>query len=136
MTESQWVERHLGRSVVKAFNNIRAQHLLERGRRAGRPDRIALPVSGDNPAAKNIVLRLVEELGFDPIDAGPISHEWSRDRQGRPFIQPTSMPKAFAGPCSRRVRNGLPSSVQLSSSNESDNKIAVPIKAATVRERA
>ena len=49
----------------------------------GAPDRIALPVSGDNPAAKNIVLRLVEELGFDPIDAGPLSESW-RQQPGTP----------------------------------------------------
>ncbi|HEX5520471.1 MAG TPA: NAD(P)-binding domain-containing protein, partial [Longimicrobiaceae bacterium] len=43
MTESRWVAEQLGRPVVKAFNNIRAQHLLENGRPAGTPGRIALP---------------------------------------------------------------------------------------------
>src|SRR5437764_1275198 len=37
MTESRWVEQQLGRPVVKAFNNIYAQHLMERGRPAGTP---------------------------------------------------------------------------------------------------
>src|SRR5262249_2388808 len=35
MTESEWVAEHLGHPVVKAFNNIYAQHLMERGRPAG-----------------------------------------------------------------------------------------------------
>lgn len=51
MTESRWVERQVGRPVVKAFNNIQAQHLLEFGRPAGTPGRIALPVAGDDKAA-------------------------------------------------------------------------------------
>ncbi|MGA9113746.1 MAG: NAD(P)-binding domain-containing protein, partial [Candidatus Dormiibacterota bacterium] len=63
MAESRWVSGRLGRPVVKAFNNIRAQHLLELGRPAGAPGRIALPVAGDEPEAKAIVMRLVDELG-------------------------------------------------------------------------
>jgi len=64
MPESRWVEQQLGRPVVKAFNNIYARHLLERGKPAGVPGRIALPVAGDDDAAKTVVLNLVEELGF------------------------------------------------------------------------
>ncbi|MGC2410419.1 MAG: hypothetical protein WA441_10610 [Methyloceanibacter sp.] len=60
----------LGRPVVKAFNNIYARHLLELGRPKGTTGRIALPVSGDDEAAKAIVLELVDELGFDGVDAG------------------------------------------------------------------
>src|SRR4051812_35541902 len=70
MVESRWVERQLGRTVIKAFNNIYAQHLMERGKPAGTPGRIALPVAGDDPAAKAVVLRLVDELGFHGVDAG------------------------------------------------------------------
>jgi len=64
MPESRWVEQQLQRPVIKAFNNIYAQHLMERGRPAGTSGRIALPVAGDDEAAKAIVLRLVDELGF------------------------------------------------------------------------
>jgi predicted dinucleotide-binding enzyme len=81
--ESVWVSHHLGRSVVKAFNNIRAQHLMERGRPMGTLGRIALPVSGDDPRAKQIVMKLVDELGFDPVDAGPLSESW-RQQPGTP----------------------------------------------------
>jgi predicted dinucleotide-binding enzyme len=76
MAESRWVEQQLGRPVVKAFNNIYAQHLLEKGQPKGAPGRIALPVSGDDPAAKSVLLGLVDELGFDPVDAGGLDESW------------------------------------------------------------
>ena len=56
LPESRWVAQQLGRPVIKAFNNIYARHLLELGRPKGTPGRIALPVAGDDAAAKNIVL--------------------------------------------------------------------------------
>ena len=83
MTESGWVARQLGRPVIKAFNNIYAKHLLERGRPAGTPGRIALPVAGDDARAKAVVLRLVEELGFDGVDAGGLDDSW-RQQPGTP----------------------------------------------------
>jgi predicted dinucleotide-binding enzyme len=83
MTESRWVAKQLGRSVVKAFNNIYARHLLERGRPKGTPGRIALPVAGDDQRAKEVVMRLVDELGFDPVDAGGLDESW-RQQPGTP----------------------------------------------------
>ncbi len=76
MPESRWVEKHLGRPVVKAFNNIHAEHLMKYGKPAGTPGRIALPVAGDDPAAKGVVLRLIDELGFDGVDAGGLDESW------------------------------------------------------------
>jgi 8-hydroxy-5-deazaflavin:NADPH oxidoreductase len=76
MPESRWVEKHLGRPVVKAFNNIHAEHLLKNGKPPGATGRIALPVAGDDPAAKEVVLRLVDELGFDGVDAGGLGESW------------------------------------------------------------
>ncbi len=81
--ESQWVSQQLGRPVVKAFNTIYAQHLLERGRGADQPGRIALPVAGDDASAKAVVLRLIDELGFDGIDAGTLADSW-RQQPGTP----------------------------------------------------
>jgi 8-hydroxy-5-deazaflavin:NADPH oxidoreductase len=83
LTESQWVARQLGRPVIKAFNNIYARHLLELGRPKGAAGRIALPVSGDDEAAKAIVLKLVDELGFDGVDAGGLDESW-RQQPGTP----------------------------------------------------
>lgn len=76
LTESRWVSQQLGRPVVKAFNNIYAKHLLEFGKPAGTPGRIALPVAGDDARAKDVVMRLVDELGFDAVDAGRIDDSW------------------------------------------------------------
>ena len=76
MIESRWVSQQLRRPVVKAFNNIYAEHLLKLGKPAGTPGRIALPVAGDDDRAKSIVLKLVDELGFDGVDAGGLDDSW------------------------------------------------------------
>jgi predicted dinucleotide-binding enzyme len=83
LPESKWVAQQLGRPVIKAFNNIYARHLLESGRPKGTSGRIGLPVAGDDQAAKAIVLRLVDELGFDPVDAGSLDESW-RQQPGTP----------------------------------------------------
>ena len=77
-TESRWVSQQLGRPVVKTFNNIYADHLLRLGRPAGDPQRIALPVAGDDPKAKQTVIALLDELGFDGVDAGTIDESWKQ----------------------------------------------------------
>lgn len=82
-TESRWVAKQLGRPVIKVFNNIYAQHLLDRGKAAGAPGRIALPVAGDDAKAKHIVIRLLDELGFDGVDAGSLDESW-RQQPGTP----------------------------------------------------
>jgi len=83
MVESRWVSQQLGRPVVKAFNNIYAEHLLKLGRPPGAPGRIALPVAGDDDRAKSVVLKLVDELGFDGVDAGQLDDSW-RQQPGTP----------------------------------------------------
>ncbi|PRX95418.1 hypothetical protein CLV72_10925 [Allonocardiopsis opalescens] len=82
-TESAWVAEQLGHTVVKVFNNIYASHLLTRAVPPGTPDRIALPVAADDQSAKQKIMRLVDELGFDPVDAGGLSESW-RQQPGTP----------------------------------------------------
>jgi predicted dinucleotide-binding enzyme len=82
-TDSAWVAEQLGKPVVKVFNNIYAQHLLDRGVPAGTAGRIALPVAGDVQLAKEKVIQLVDELGFDPVDAGRLDESW-RQQPGTP----------------------------------------------------
>jgi 8-hydroxy-5-deazaflavin:NADPH oxidoreductase len=82
MTESRWVANQLGRPVVKAFNTMNYKKLLELGRPRG-PGRLALPVAGDDPKAKQVVMQLVDELGFDGVDAGGLDHSW-RQQPGTP----------------------------------------------------
>jgi predicted dinucleotide-binding enzyme len=77
-TESRWTSQQFGRPVIKAFNNIYAKHLLELGRPPRSPGRIALPVAGDDKLAKATVLKLVDELGFDGVDAGGLDDSWKQ----------------------------------------------------------
>jgi len=83
MTESRWVSRQIDRPVVKAFNNIGFSKLLDGGLPPGSPGRIALPIAGDDPAAKAMVIKLVDDLGFDAVDAGGLDESW-RQQPGTP----------------------------------------------------
>lgn len=83
LTESRWVEQQIGHAVVKVFNGIGVPSLMDGGKPAGTPGRIALPIAGDNAVAKATVMALVDELGFDPIDAGSIDDSW-RQQPGTP----------------------------------------------------
>ena len=83
LTESGWVQQRIGHRVVKAFNSILAQHLLENGRPAGSPGRIALAIAGDDAGQKSVVARLLDDIGFDAVDAGTIAESW-RQQPGTP----------------------------------------------------
>jgi 8-hydroxy-5-deazaflavin:NADPH oxidoreductase len=83
LTESRWVEKQIGHPVVKAFNNIYAEHLLKNGKPAGTPGRIALPIAGDDPKAKAVVTKLLDEIGFDTVDDGGLDDSW-RQQPGSP----------------------------------------------------
>jgi 8-hydroxy-5-deazaflavin:NADPH oxidoreductase len=83
LADSEWVARVLGRPVVKAFNNIGADSLARRGLPAGTPGRICLSVAGDERRAKQGVLGLLDAMGFDGLDAGPLADSW-RQQPGTP----------------------------------------------------
>ncbi len=83
LTESRWVSNQIGYPVVKAFNGIYSANIIDLARSEGAPDRMALPVAGDEPAAKQVVMDLIEELGFDAVDAGSIDDSW-RQQPGTP----------------------------------------------------
>jgi hypothetical protein len=70
--------------VVKAFNHIYAAELTTHGQPAGSKNRRALVIAGDDPAAKATVSRLIDQLGFDVVDAGPLKEGWriQRDTPG------------------------------------------------------
>lgn len=82
-TESAWVAEQIGAPVYKVFNGIFWKHLLERGTPSGTPNRIALPIAGEDGAGRELVHGVVDQLGFDPVDAGPISESW-RQQPGTP----------------------------------------------------
>lgn len=79
MVESLWVAGQIGRPVIKAFNNILAASLVNLGRPTGTTDRIAIAVAGDDPAGKALVMGLVDEVGFDPVDAGGLEGSWRQE---------------------------------------------------------
>jgi 8-hydroxy-5-deazaflavin:NADPH oxidoreductase len=89
VTSSALVQRHLaGSRVVKAFNNIDFRRLYTRARPAGAPDRSALPIAGDDPAAKAETARLLDVLGYDTVDIGTLGDSW-RSEPGTPvYVQP------------------------------------------------
>jgi 8-hydroxy-5-deazaflavin:NADPH oxidoreductase len=81
--ESAWVADRIGRPVIKAFNNIFFKSLLEKGAPRGSEGRIAVPVAGDDSRAKGKVMQLVDQLGFDAVDAGGLDESW-RQQPGTP----------------------------------------------------
>jgi predicted dinucleotide-binding enzyme len=72
-TSSELLARQLpGARVVKVFNNIYSRHLASLARPAGEAARSALPIAGDDPAAKEAVVAFLDAIGFDAVDAGPL----------------------------------------------------------------
>jgi hypothetical protein len=84
LPESQWVQAQPRHPVVKAFNTIRPASLAKIGKTAGAAGRAVIPVAGDDPGAKSIVLELADQLGFDGLDAGPLTESW-RQQPGTPI---------------------------------------------------
>ncbi|MER9657229.1 NAD(P)-binding domain-containing protein [Mesorhizobium sp. M0152] len=74
--ETVWVSEQVGRPLVKAWNALLAQTLAEAGLEAGAPGRIAIPISGDDAAAKALVSDLISVTGFDTVDAGTLEESW------------------------------------------------------------
>jgi predicted dinucleotide-binding enzyme len=84
-TTCELLQAHLSRSkVVKAFNHIYAAELTTHGQPAGSKNRRALVIAGDDPPAKKTVTHLLDQFGFDTVDAGPLSEGWriQRDTPG------------------------------------------------------
>jgi len=76
MPESVWISQQLGRPIFKAFNSTLFHTLSELGKPEGSPGRLAIPVAGDDTRAKQIVMGLVNEMGFDPVDGGSLEESW------------------------------------------------------------
>jgi predicted dinucleotide-binding enzyme len=84
-TTSELLQAHLPASkVVKAFNHIYAAALTTDGQPAGSKNRRALVIAGDDPSAKVAVAQLLDDFGFDAVDAGPLKEGWriQRDTPG------------------------------------------------------
>jgi predicted dinucleotide-binding enzyme len=97
-TSGQLLAAHLpGATVIKGFNTIYYVRLRDE-RRAGLPvaQRLAIPIAGDDPVAKEAVARLIDEIGFAPVDTGSLA-ESRRQEYGTPvFNQPVGPDEAVA----------------------------------------
>ncbi len=84
-TTAELLQAHLPTSqVVKAFNHIYAAELTTHGQPTGSPNRRALVIAGDDPQAKATIARLIDQFGFDTVDAGALKEGWriQRDTPG------------------------------------------------------
>jgi len=80
-TVSGLLQQHLGTAkVVKAFNNIFYKHLESLPRQRGAADRSALPIAGDDAAAKAVVTAFLDAIGYDAVDAGGLAESWRFER--------------------------------------------------------
>ncbi|MCF0052679.1 NAD(P)-binding domain-containing protein [Dyadobacter sp. LJ53] len=79
---SVWVQQQLGRTVVKAFSNIGAYSLLVEGKPKNSEGRIAIAVSADVQNEIDLVMGLVDDAGFDALDAGPLQDSWRQQACG------------------------------------------------------
>lgn len=91
--ESLWVSEQIGRPVTKAWNNILAVTLADRGLHRGAEGRIALPVAGDDRAARELVMSLVEDTGFDAMDGGPLAESWRQQPITRAYCADLTVDK-------------------------------------------
>jgi len=84
-TTAELLQKHLPTSkVVKGFNHIYAAELTTHGQPAGSSNRRALVIAGDDAGAKSRVTALLDQFGFDTVDAGPLAEGWriQRDTPG------------------------------------------------------
>jgi predicted dinucleotide-binding enzyme len=80
------VQQHfLAARLVKSLNQLGYHELDEHRHQRGAPDRIAIGVAGDDRAAVAAVTRLIDRIGFDPVDAGPLENGLALEPDGSPF---------------------------------------------------
>jgi len=83
MVEGVWVSNQLGRHIIKAFNNILAHTLENDGTPEGTSGRIAIAIAGNDEAQKQVIMSVVNQLGFDTVDTGSLNDSW-RQQPGTP----------------------------------------------------
>ena len=69
-------EQLAGAHLVKVFNNIFFKHLESLARPAGDAGRSALPIAGDDAAAKRTATEFLDRIGYDVVDTGTLADSW------------------------------------------------------------
>ncbi len=77
-----------GARIVKAFNTIYFERIAHEGRPSGSKERIAVPIAGDDPDAKQVVGALIDDMGFDPVDAGSLADGRRQEPRTRVYNVP------------------------------------------------
>ncbi len=110
-TTSEMLQAHLPESfVVKGFNNIIYPHLADLARPVGDPDRSALVIAGNDERAKQVVAEFLSAVGYDTLDAGPLSEAGVSSGTPLPTSRRTSTPsRVIPGPGRppRRTRSSI-----------------------------
>ncbi|WP_175701759.1 NADPH-dependent F420 reductase [Burkholderia ambifaria] len=97
MTTAEVLAHHLPKSrVIKAFNAILVEEVVPDARPAGAPDRRALPIAGDDADARSATITLLDRLGYDAVDAGPLAEGWRFERRRPVYCVP--LDKAMLAP--------------------------------------
>ncbi|WP_427007967.1 NADPH-dependent F420 reductase [Pseudarthrobacter sp. H2] len=117
-TTSELIQQNFeGVNIVKAFNNILAHHIPQLARPSDAPDRTSLPVASNNAQATIEAIGLIDRLGFDAIDAGPLVESWRFEPEAGaytrlyladPSIPDQSLMEAPGGPVTEeKLRSAL-----------------------------
>jgi predicted dinucleotide-binding enzyme len=93
--ESVWLSELFGRPIAKAWNAITTQSFNAKATEPGDPARVAIPVAADSDAERRVAMSLVEQTGFDAVDAGVLAESW-RQQPGAPVY------------CTDRTRDEMP----------------------------
>lgn len=89
LTSSELVQRHLKDSiVVKGLHNFDWNHIYANARPVGDPDRMTIPVAGDDEGAKRLVTRFLESVGYDVVDAGSLAESWRIEPESPIYFWP------------------------------------------------
>ena len=76
--ESIWISEQIGRKVIKSFNSVLAYSLQNLGKNKDEKNKIAMQVAGDDEKQKKIVMKLIEDCGFEPYDNGNLENSWTQ----------------------------------------------------------
>lgn len=95
IASSELVQRHLqGSRLVRALSNMDFVRLLSRARPGSSVDRSALPIAGDDAAAKAEVIAFLDRIGYDAVDMGPLSESWRSEPTMPVYVLPYMSPDA------------------------------------------